>query len=111
MIKKIIAIGGGENGREIQKGIFLPYETKEIDQEIVALTNKDKPNFLLSSYSSINISYKYVLSICVHLVIYGVLNDSLSVLAFWNENHIFEVLFLLLSFDLTIFKIFVVGYL
>lgn len=53
MNKIIVAIGGGENGRTNSKGIKFPYETKEIDQEIVRLTNKDYPNFLFLPHSQI----------------------------------------------------------
>lgn len=38
---KIVAIGGGEIGRA-----DTSYETKEIDEEIVRLTGKEKPKFL-----------------------------------------------------------------
>ena len=38
---RIVAIGGGENGR----GDY-PYETGPFDREIVRLTGKDDPNFL-----------------------------------------------------------------
>jgi dipeptidase E len=38
---KIIAIGGGENGRP-----GTNYETKEIDHEIITLSGKKKPNIL-----------------------------------------------------------------
>ena len=51
MNKKLVAIGGGENGRKIDKDTVLPYETKEIDYEIVSLTNKKKPNFLFIVHS------------------------------------------------------------
>ena len=53
MSKKIVAIGGGENGRINSKGIQKPYETKEIDQEIVRLTGKKNPNFLFLAHSQI----------------------------------------------------------
>ena len=53
MSKKIVAIGGGENGRINSKGIQKPYETKEIDEEIVRLTEKEKPNFLFLAHSQI----------------------------------------------------------
>ncbi len=45
-MKKIVAIGGGENGRTAEDGKKLDYETYEIDKEIIRLTNKEKPNFL-----------------------------------------------------------------
>ena len=41
MSKKIIAIGGGENGRD-----GYPYETKEIDLEIVKQSGLKNPHFL-----------------------------------------------------------------
>lgn len=53
MHKKIVAIGGGENGRISSKGEQKPYETKEIDQEIVRLANKEHPNFLFLAHSQI----------------------------------------------------------
>ena len=34
MVKKIVAIGGGENGRINSQGIQKPYETREIDEEM-----------------------------------------------------------------------------
>ncbi len=46
-MKKIVLIGGGDIGRG-----NTPYETKEIDEEIVKMTNKDKPNFLFIGLAS-----------------------------------------------------------
>lgn len=37
MSKKIVAIGGGENGRIKGDGTKSPYETKEIDEELLLL--------------------------------------------------------------------------
>ena len=51
MSAKIVAIGGGENGRKIDNNKFLPYETKNIDSEIVSLTKKTNPNFLFIVHS------------------------------------------------------------
>lgn len=45
-MKKLVAIGGGENGRVLDNGTKTLYETKKIDKEIVKLTGKDNPNFL-----------------------------------------------------------------
>ena len=49
-MKRIVLIGGGDIGR----GNTL-YETKEIDEDIIKMTNKENPNFLFiglaSSYS------------------------------------------------------------
>lgn len=53
MIKKIVAIGGGENGRTSSNGEKKPYETYEIDKEIVELSGKETPNFLLLAHSQI----------------------------------------------------------
>lgn len=51
MKRKIVAIGGGENGRIDKNGKFYPYETFKIDEEIVRLTEKAKPNFLFLAHS------------------------------------------------------------
>ena len=51
MSKKLLCIGGGEIPR-YKNGILLPYETKEIDQEIVKLSNKEHPRFLFISIAS-----------------------------------------------------------
>lgn len=51
MMKKIIAIGGGENGRLLENGHFTEYETEPIDKEIIRLTEKQKPNFLFIVHS------------------------------------------------------------
>ena len=53
MSKKIVAIGGGENGRVGSDGEKKPYETFEIDKEIIRLTGKEHPNFLLLTHSQI----------------------------------------------------------
>ncbi len=46
MTKKIVAIGGGENGRYLCNGKYREYETEPMDKEIIKLTGKDKPNYL-----------------------------------------------------------------
>ena len=51
MSRKIVAIGGGENGRINSKGLKMPYETENQDQEIIRLTDKEHPNFLLIAHS------------------------------------------------------------
>jgi dipeptidase E len=50
-MKKIVAIGGGENGRIDEFGKKLDYETLEIDKEIIKLTGKKKPNYLFICHS------------------------------------------------------------
>lgn len=57
-MKKIVAIGGGENGRIKSDGTCKPYETYEIDEEIVNLTGKSKPNFLFIGHSQIIEEYE-----------------------------------------------------
>lgn len=47
MIKKLVAIGGGENGRKLENGLYAPYNTEKIDREIVKLANKKSPNFFV----------------------------------------------------------------
>ncbi len=54
MSKRIIAIGGGECGRITKSGNKMPYETKEIDSEIIKLTEKEKPNFLFIGHAQSN---------------------------------------------------------
>ena len=51
MSKKIVAIGGGENGRLSSDGVRLPYELENQDKEIIRLTGKEHPNFLLIAHS------------------------------------------------------------
>ncbi len=50
-MKKIVAIGGGENGRIKSDGTQYPYETGPIDKEIIRLTGKEHPHFLLLAHS------------------------------------------------------------
>lgn len=51
MSKKLVAIGGGENGRLRNNGTRVPYETENIDREIIKLTNKTNPNFLFLGHA------------------------------------------------------------
>lgn len=53
MSRKIVAIGGGGNGRIREDGTQAPYETEPMDEEIIKLTGKDKPNFLLLAHSQL----------------------------------------------------------
>ncbi|MBQ9019105.1 MAG: Type 1 glutamine amidotransferase-like domain-containing protein [Bacilli bacterium] len=46
-MKKLMLIGGGDTGRGTTS-----YETKEIDEEIVKMTEKEKPNFLFIGLAS-----------------------------------------------------------
>lgn len=54
MERKIVAIGGGKNGRVKSDGKREPYETEIIDKEIIKLTRKSNPNFLFLGHSQIN---------------------------------------------------------
>ena len=58
---KLICIGGGEIPR-VKNGIELPYETKEIDEEIVKTSNKKNPKLLFIGTASSH-SYDYYLVI------------------------------------------------
>ena len=49
--RRIIAIGGGSNGRVKSDGTSDPYETEAIDREIVKLANASSPNFLFLAHS------------------------------------------------------------
>jgi len=49
--KKIIAIGGGENGRVKSDGTRHPYELENQDIEIIRLTKKEHPNFLFLAHT------------------------------------------------------------
>ena len=58
---KLVCIGGGEIPR-IKNGIKLPYETREIDEEIVRISEKANPKLLFIGTASTN-SYSYFLVI------------------------------------------------
>lgn len=51
MSKKIVAIGGGENGRLRSDGTRYPYELANQDKEIIRLTGKQHPNFLFIAHA------------------------------------------------------------
>ena len=51
MSRKIVAIGGGENGRKRSNGTRHPYELANQDKEIIRLTGKEHPNFLLIAHA------------------------------------------------------------
>lgn len=51
--RKIVAIGGGENGRITRSGVKMPYELTEIDREIIRLSGKEKPHFLMLAHAQI----------------------------------------------------------
>ena len=62
MLKKLVIIGGGENGRLLENGQFAIYDTMSIDKEIVKLAHKEKPNFLFICHafsSSLEIQESY----------------------------------------------------
>ena len=49
---KLVCIGGGENGRLLENGNYAPYETLEIDEEIVKLSDKENPELLFIGTAS-----------------------------------------------------------
>ena len=51
MSKKIVAIGGGLNGRRLDDGTYDPYETGPMDQEIIKISGKEKPHFLFIAHT------------------------------------------------------------
>lgn len=51
--RKIVAIGGGKNGRIKSDGTKEDYETIEIDSEIIKLTGKRNPNFLFLGHAQL----------------------------------------------------------
>lgn len=53
MQKKIVAIGGGKNGRIKLDGKREPYETMPMDQEIIKLTDKEHPHFLFMAHAQL----------------------------------------------------------
>lgn len=54
MERKIVAIGGGKNGRIKTDGTKEPYETEKIDKEIIRLTGKRNPNFLFLGHAQLD---------------------------------------------------------
>lgn len=83
MSRKIVAIGGGENGRE-----GYSYETKEIDEEIVKLTNLEKPNFLFIGFASGRFEESYF---NVMNKIYSNLGCNTDILKLSDLNNILKV--------------------
>jgi len=60
MSKKIVAIGGGENGRlNRNDNSRYPYETGSMDKEIIRLTEKEKPNFLFLGHAGLQFQESY----------------------------------------------------
>ena len=54
MTRRIVAIGGGDNGYIRSDGTKSAYETGAMDQEIIRLTGKEHPNYLLIALEPIN---------------------------------------------------------
>lgn len=50
-MKKIVALGGGENGRLLDNGTYAEYNTEAIDKEIVKITGKTNPHFLFLGHA------------------------------------------------------------
>lgn len=59
-MRKIVAIGGGENGRlNRNDNSRYPYETGLMDQEIIRLTGKEKPKFLFLGHAGVQFQESY----------------------------------------------------
>lgn len=76
---KLVCISGGEIPR-IKNGIELPYETKEIDEEIVRISNKKNPKLLFIGTASSH-SYDYYLVIKKIFEDFGCIVSNLDLLA------------------------------
>ncbi len=107
-MKKLVCIGGGEIPR-YKDGILLPYETKEIDEKIVRLSNNSNPKFLFISIASshpeeyfegIKKVYENLGCIVSHLDINkpyedikkDILNTDIIYIGGGNTKHLMEVL-------------------
>ena len=107
-MRKLVCIGGGEMPR-YKEGKLLPYETKEIDEEIVRLSNKTNPKFLFISiasshpeeyYEGIKKVYENLGCIVSHLNISkspkeienGILSTDIIYIGGGNTKHLVEVL-------------------
>ena len=107
-MRKLVCIGGGEIPRYKDR-IILPYETKEIDEEIVRLSNKSNPKFLFISIASshpeeyfegIKKVYENLGCIVSHLDISkspkeienGILSTDIIYIGGGNTKHLVEVL-------------------
>jgi len=80
-MKKLVCIGGGEIPRT-KNGIQLPYETKEIDEEIIRLSGKKNPRILFIGTASSH-SYDYYLVI---KKVFGRLGGIVTNLDLLTEN-------------------------
>ena len=78
-MSKIVLIGGGNIGRG-----NTPYETKEIDEEIVKMTTKEHPNLLFvglassfsdSYYDTVKLIYKDLGCNCAYLKKKNIINN------------------------------------
>ena len=77
---KLVCIGGGEIPR-IKNGIELPYETKEIDEEIVRVANKKIPKLLFIGTASSTNSYNYYFWFSKIFEDFGCIVSNLDLLA------------------------------
>lgn len=73
MQKKIVAIGGGDDGRLRRDGVKLPYELENQDKEIIRLTGKEHPNFLFIAHSQLleNQDFYYDVMVNIYDKMYG----------------------------------------
>lgn len=59
MSKKIVAMGGGTIGEMSSNGVRQPYETANMDNEIIKLSDSPKPNILFIGFADIPYSSEY----------------------------------------------------
>ena len=71
-MKKIVAIGGGENGHHNTK-----YETAPFDKEIIRLTGKQKPSFLFIGLANNYPDYYFEVMDGIYNGVYGCTTDYL----------------------------------
>ena len=95
MSKKIVAIGGGLNGRLKDDGTYDPYETGPMDQEIIKLTGKVKPNFLFLAHSQNkeSIQENYFKTMCnIYSLKYGCECKHLKIRDLTNKEYVMKLI-------------------
>ena len=94
MSRIIVAIGGGENGRICSDGTRLPYETGPMDKEIIKLTGKKHPNFLLIVHGQpLDIQEEYfMVMVDIYEKMYGCLCKNLKSDKLTDKEYVKELL-------------------
>lgn len=94
MSKKIVAIGGGYNGRVFKNGKRTPYETGPMDEEIIKLTNKKKPHVLILAHSQLleNQDYYFEVMKKIYLDMYNCPCKQLKSNELTNKKYVKELI-------------------